>query len=137
MKLKSVVIAYKMLDDAVITSVNDKDAVSIIKSRKEMRKHVEAYDALLKDAQEKFKPKNFDEMQEKARKWNELPENEKEELNNFFAPYQKKVDAACEPELEKEVEVTLEKISDEGAIQLAKENKWPMSKLDLLKIMLD
>ena len=46
-------------------------------------------------------------------------------------------DAACEPELEKEVEVTLEKISDEGAIQLAKENKWPMSKLDLLKIMLD
>lgn len=137
MKLKTVVIAYKMLDDAVITSVNDKDAVSIIKNRKEMRKHVEAYDALLKDAQEKFKPKNFDEMQEKARKWNELPENEKEELNNFFAPYQKKVDAACEPELEKEVEVTLEKISDEGAIQLAKENKWPMSKLDLLKIMLD
>lgn len=137
MKLKSVVIAYKMLDDAVITSVNDKDAVSIIKNRKEMRKHVEAYDALLKDAQEKFKPKNFDEMQEKARKWNELSESEKEELNNFFAPYQKKVDAACEPELEKEVEVTLEKISDEGAIQLAKETKWPMSKLDLLKIMLD
>lgn len=137
MKLKTVVIAYKMLDDAVITSVNDKDAVSIIKNRKEMRKHVEAYDALLKDAQEKFKPKNFDEMQEKARKWNELPESEKEELNNFFAPYQKKVDAACEPELEKGVEVTLEKISDEGAIQLAKENKWPMSKLDLLKIMLD
>ena len=30
MKLKTVVIAYKMLDDAVITSVNDKDAVSII-----------------------------------------------------------------------------------------------------------
>lgn len=137
MKLKTVVIAYKMLDDAVITSVNDKDAVSIIKNRKEMRKHVEAYDALLKDAQEKFKPKNFDEMQEKARKWNELSESEKEELNNFFTPYQKKVDAACEPELEKEVEVTLEKISDEGAIQLAKENKWPMSKLDLLKIMLD
>lgn len=137
MKLKTVVIAYKMLDDAVITSVNDKDAVSIIKNRKEMRKHVEAYDALLKDAQEKFKPKNFDEMQEKARKWNELSESEKEELNNFFTPYQKKVNAACEPELEKEVEVTLEKISDEGAIQLAKENKWPMSKLDLLKIMLD
>ena len=129
--------AFKTFNDAVITSVNDKDAVSIIKNRKEMRKHVEAYDALLKDAQEKFKPKNFDEMQEKARKWNELPESEKEELNNFFAPYQKKVDAACEPELEKEVEVTLEKISDEGAIQLAKENKWPMSKLDLLKIMLD
>ena len=135
MKLKTVVIAYKMLDDAVITSVNDKDAVSIIKNRKEMRKHVEAYDALLKDAQEKFKPKNFDEMQEKARKWNELPESEKEELNNFFAPYQKKVDAACEPELEKEVEVTLEKISDEGAIQLAKENKWPISRLDTIAFM--
>lgn len=137
MKLEKLVIAYKMLDDAVITSVNDKDAVSIIKNRKGMRKHVEAYDALLKDAQEKFKPKNFDEMQGKTRKWNELSESEKEELNNFFTPYQKKVNAACEPELEKEVEVTLEKISDEGAIQLAKENKWPMSKLDLLKIMLD
>lgn len=135
MKLKTVVIAYKMLDDAVITSVNDKDAVSIIKNRKEMRKHVEAYDALLKDAQEKFKPKNFDEMQEKTRKWNELSESEKEELNNFFTPYQKKVNAACEPELEKEVEVTLEKISDEGAIQLAKENKWPISRLDTIAFM--
>ena len=69
MKLEKLVIAYKMLDDAKIKTMDDKDAIKIIKNRKAMRPHVESYDALLKDAQEKFKPDNIEVMQEKASKW--------------------------------------------------------------------
>ncbi len=137
MKLKTVVIAYKMLDDAKIKTMDDKDAIKIIKNRKAMRPYVESYDALLKDAQEKFKPDNIEVMQEKVSKWKELSAEERKIVNESFKAYQEKVDAVCNPELDKEVDITLDKLSEDGALKLAKENEWPMSKLDTLDIMLE
>lgn len=137
MKLEKLMIAYKMLDDAKIKTMDDKDAIKIIKNRKAMRPHVESYDALLKDAQEKFKPDNFEELQEKAGKWKELSDEERKTVNESFKAYQERVDAACKPELDKEVDITLDKLSEDGALKLAKENEWPMSKLDILEIMFE
>lgn len=137
MKLEKLVIAYKMLDDAKIKTMDDKDAIKIIKNRKAMRPYVESYDALLKDAQEKFKPDNFEELQEKAGKWKELSDEERKTVNESFKAYQERVDAACKPELDKEVDITLDKLSEDGALKLAKENEWPMNKLDTLDIMLE
>lgn len=137
MKLKTVVIAYKMLDDAKIKTMDDKDAIKIIKNRKAMRPYVESYDALLKDAQEKFKPDNIEVMQEKASKWEELSAEERKFVNESFKAYQEKVDAVCKPELDKEVDITLDKLSEDGVLKLAKENEWPMNKLDTLDIMLE
>lgn len=137
MKLEKLVIAYKMLDDAKIKTMDDKDAIKIIKNRKAMRPHVESYDALLKDAQEKFKPDNFEELQEKAGKWKELSDEERKTVNESFKAYQERVDAACKPELDKEVDITLDNLSEDGALKLAKENEWPMNKLDTLDIMLE
>lgn len=137
MKLKTVVIAYKMLDDAKIKTMDDKDAIKIIKNRKAMRPYVESYDALLKDAQEKFKPDNIEVMQEKVSKWKELSAEERKIVNESFKAYQEKVDAVCNPELDKEVDITLDKLSEDGVLKLAKENEWPMNKLDTLDIMLE
>lgn len=137
MKLEKLVIAYKMLDDAKIKTMDDKDAIKIIKNRKAMRPYVESYDALLKDAQEKFKPDNFEELQEKAGKWKELSDEERKTVNESFKAYQERVDAACKPELDKEVDITLDKLSEDGVLKLAKENEWPMNKLDTLDIMLE
>ena len=137
MKLEKLVIAYKMLDDAKIKTMDDKDAIKIIKNRKAMRPYVESYDALLKDAQEKFKPDNFEELQEKAGKWKELSDEERKTVNESFKAYQERVDAACKPELDKEVDITLDKLSEDGVLKLAKENEWPMSKLDILEIMFE
>lgn len=137
MKLEKLVIAYKMLDDAKIKTMDDKDAIKIIKNRKAMRPYVESYDALLKDAQEKFKPDNIEVMQEKVSKWKELSAEERKIVNESFKAYQEKVDAVCKPELDKEVDITLDKLSEDGALKLAKENEWPMNKLDTLDIMLE
>lgn len=137
MKLEKLVIAYKMLDDAKIKTMDDKDAIKIIKNRKAMRPHVESYDALLKDAQEKFKPDNIEVMQEKVSKWKELSAEERKIVNESFKAYQEKVDAVCNPELDKEVDITLDKLSEDGVLKLAKENEWPMNKLDTLDIMLE
>lgn len=137
MKLEKLVIAYKMLDGAKIKTMDDKDAIKIIKNRKAMRPYVESYDALLKDAQEKFKPDNIEVMQEKVSKWKELSAEERKIVNESFKAYQEKVDAVCNPELDKEVDITLDKLSEDGALKLAKENEWPMSKLDILEIMFE
>ena len=102
-----------------------------------MRPHVESYDALLKDAQEKFKPDNIEVMQEKVSKWKELSAEERKIVNESFKAYQEKVDAVCKPELDKEVDITLDKLSEDGVLKLAKENEWPMNKLDTLDIMLE
>lgn len=137
MKQKEIIEAYRMLGEANIKTLEDKDAVIIIKDRMAMRSHVEAYDALLKDAQEKLKPENLEAMQEKTQGWDKLSNEERRSVNEFFKSYQEKIDTVCGPELEKEVECNIEKISLESAMKLLKENGWPVSRLDILAFMLE
>lgn len=137
MKQKEIIEAYRMLGEANIKTLEDKDAVIIIKDRMAMRPHVEAYDALLKDAQEKLKPENLEAMQEKTQNWDKLSNEERRSVNEFFKSYQEKIDTVCGPELEKEVECNIEKISLESAMKLLKENGWPVSRLDILAFMLE
>ena len=136
MKLKVIVEAYELLGKANIKTLEDKDAVVIIKNRRSMRPQVEAYEALLKDAQEKFKPENLEAMQEKTQGWDKLSNEERRSVNEFFRAYQEKIDTVCGPELEKEVECNIEKISLESAMKLLKENGWPVSRIDALSFMI-
>lgn len=136
MKQKEIIEAYRMLGEANIKTLEDKDAVIIIKDRMAMRPHVESYEALLKDAREKFKPENLEAMQEKTQNWDKLSNEERRSVNEFFKSYQEKIDTVCGPELEKEVECNIEKISLESAMKLLKENGWPVSRIDALSFMI-
>lgn len=137
MKQKEIIEAYRMLGEANIKTVEDKDGVIIIKNRMAMRPHVESYEALLKDAQEKFKPEGLENMQEKTQIWDKLSNEERRSVNEFFRAYQEKIDAVCVPELEKEIECNIEKISLDAGMKLLKENGWPVSRLDILAFMLE
>lgn len=135
MKLKELVIAYRTLDEAKISTLNDDDAIKILKNRRSMRNHVESYNSMLKDAQEKFKPEGFDEVMSKYININSLSDDEKKSVNDVISSYQKKVNSACTPELQKEIDIQIEKISEDGTVKIAKENGWPIAKLDLIRIM--
>ena len=136
MKQKEIIEAYRMLGEANIKTLDDKDGVIIIKGRMAMRPHVESYEALLKDAREKFKPEGLEDMQEKAQSWDKLSIEERKSINDFFKQYQEKIDTVCGPELEKEVECNIEKISQESAMKLLKENGWPVQRIDALSFMI-
>ena len=136
MKQKEIIEAYRMLGEANIKTLEDKDAVVIIKNRMSMRPHVEAYEALLKDTREKFKPEGLEDMQEKAQSWDKLSIEERKSIKDFFRQYQEKIDTVCGPELEKEVECNIEKISLESAMKLLKENGWPVQRIDALSFMI-
>lgn len=136
MKLKQLISAYKMLGEAKVTKIDFTEALKIIKARKAMRPHAEEYDAFLRDCQEKFKPEYWDEVQAKAQKWESLTDDEKKDLNIILMEYNKKINDAVLGELEKEVEVTVEKLNEDTLTKILQENDWELKKLDELEVLL-
>lgn len=132
MKLREIIAAYKCLGEAKVTKIEESEVLKIVKNRKAMRAVAEEYDAFLKDCQEKFKPENFDELQSKAQRWNELTDEEKMSVNNDLRAYEKKINDAIKEELERKVEVTLEKLSANTVTKILIENGWELRKLDEL-----
>lgn len=136
MKLREIVICYKTLGEAKVTKLSDADVVKIVKARKMMRSIVEDFEAFLKDCQEKFKPEDFDDIQEKVQKWAELSDEEKIDCNKTLLTYQKKIDKALQEEQEKEIELALEKLEEGAGSKLLSENGWEVRKLDEIDIIL-
>ena len=125
-----------MLGEAKVTKIDFTEALKIIKARKAMRPFAEEYDAFLKDCQEKFKPAAWDEVQAKAQKWESLTDNEKKDLNIVLMQYNNKINDAVLGELEKEVEVTVEKLNEDTLTKILQENDWELKKLDELEVLL-
>lgn len=141
MKLKEAVNIYKILGEAKVSNLEEADITKIVKLRKDLRTAVESYEAFLKDCQEKFKPENWDNLQEKIQKWQQegekttLSEAERIEINKMVIEYQNKINSAVKDELEKIIEVTIEKLSEDAEIKLLKHNDWSSNKLDELSII--
>ena len=136
MKLIELVACYKALGEAKVTKLEEGEVIKVVKARKAMRPFAEEYDAFLKDCQEKFKPENFDEIQGKVQKWNDLSDEEKVATNKVLGEYQTKINEAVKAELEKEVEVSVEKLSESSATKILLENGWELKKLDEIEVML-
>lgn len=142
MKLKEAVNLYKALGDAKVSALSESDITIIVKTRKNLRTIAEDYEAFLKDCQDKFKPEDWDSIQEKLSKWQQEGENtsltieERIEINKIVVDYQNKVSSAVKEELEKDIDITVEKLSDEAAVKLLKHNDWSSNKLDELSPIL-
>lgn len=140
--IKNIVSAYKTLGDAKVTKLEESEVIKVVKARKAMRPIADDFDAFLKDCQEKFKPENWDEVQEKVAQWQKEGENttlteaERVELNKAVIGYQKKVDGAVKDELAREVELNIESLKEESATKLLVENGWELKKLDEIEVIL-
>lgn len=142
MKLSQIVSAYKTLGDTKVSKLEETEIIKIVKARKEMRKYVEEYEAFLKDCQDKFKPENWNTVLEKVQKWQQegdnttLTESERVEINKALVTYQRRIDTAIKEELEKEINITIDKLKEDSLTKLLIENNWEMSKLDEIEILL-
>lgn len=143
MKLRELISAYNRLGGATMTKLDDKDVVKALKARKAMRPHAEEYEAFLKDCQEKFKPEGFEEDNKvrlsvinkiKEDKDYKPTESEIESCNNV-ASYFNKVNKALEGELEKVIEINIEKLSEGSDVKLMQENKWKPYELEELDML--
>lgn len=136
MKLREIVICYKTLGEAKVTKLSDADVVKIVKARKAMRPIADDFKAFLKDLEEKFKPEDWDKVQEKMQKWSELSKEEKLACDKVIIAYQKKLDEALIEEQEKDVELTLEKLEEGAGSKLLSENGWEVKRLDDIALLL-
>ena len=133
--VKQIVDAYNALGNAKTTKLDDAEKGKILKARKAMRPIAEEFDAFLKDCQEKFKPENWDELQGRVQKWDTLTKEEKNETNKAFDKYQKSIDGVVKEELEKEVELTFDKLSEGADVKIMSASDWTPNQLDALEIM--
>lgn len=141
MKVKTIVEAYKLLGNTKSSNLNDADKGKILKARKAMRPIADEFDAFLKDAQEMFKPEGWEETQKKLSQWQQegekttLSEDERIAINKALIGYQSTIDKAIKEELNKEVEIEIEKLSEGSDVKLMSENNWTPNQLDLIDMM--
>lgn len=141
MKVKNIVEAYKLLGNAKTTNLDDADKGKILKARKAMRPIADEFEAFLKDAQEMFKPDGWEETQKKLAQWQQegekttLSEEERVAINKALIGYQSAIDKAVKAELEKEIEIEIEKLSEGSDIKLMSANDWTPNQLDLIDVM--
>ena len=142
MKLNKIVFAYKILGEAKVQTLAEKEVIKVIKARKTMRPHADEYEAFLKDVQEKFKPEDWDDLQKKVQQWREegekttLTKEEQMEINKKMVDYQKKVEAVVKEELEKEIKLEIEPLSEESHVKLLIENGCELGKLEEIEAVL-
>lgn len=140
--VKQIVSTYKLLGEAKVSKLEESEVVKIVKARKNMRSIAEDYEAFLKDVQEKFKPENWYEIQQKVQQWQKegedttLSESERIAINKAIIDYTNKVNTAVKEELDREVEISIETIKEDSFIKLLVENNWEVKTLDELEIML-
>ena len=140
--IQKIVSAYKVLGEAKVTKLEEGEVIKVVKARKAMRPIADDFDAFLKDCQEKFKPENWDEVQDKVTQWQKEGENttlteaERVELNKAIIGYQQKVDGAVKDELARDVEISVEPLKEESATKMLVENGWELKKLDEIEVIL-
>lgn len=136
MKFVDVFVAYDVLGNASMSTLDVECVGVILDNRMLMRSRVDEYKALLADAQEKFKPENYDEIMQMKQNWNNLSANERELVNTTIAEYSNKLGTVLEPKLNEEVDIELKKISLKDASKLMVENKWTPNDLDKISIII-
>ena len=134
--IKKIVDAYKALGEAKVTKLEEAEVIKVIKARKAMRPIAEEYDEFFKDCQEKFKPEDWDNIQNDLQQWQKLTEARRIELDIVLRAYQKKINETVKDELEREVELNIATLKEESATKILVENGWSVCKLDEIDIML-
>lgn len=121
---------YKVLSEAKLTKVEEADKYSVIKILRKLRPTAESFEAYQKDAQERLKPENWEDVLAKVQQWQQegeettLTEEEKREINMAIMTYDRSVNSCIVEELNLEVEVEFKKLSDSAFEKLLASNEW-------------
>lgn len=146
MKVKDLIFASPVLSKAKLTRMDDSDKFSVIKAVRAIRVLTNEYDELVKDAQEKFKGENHDEMVLKAELWNgkhssgaPIPPEERAdfvELNGYFSEYNRLMNKFRSDEAEKEVSCNYPRLTEEAFGSLVSSNDFTVEEILAIQTVL-
>lgn len=139
MRTKDVVSVFANLNTAKLTKMEDNAKFKVIKALRLIKKVNAEHDDFLKDAQEKLKGDEFDEMKDKAQKWQEEGEKttitmeERLKINKFFTSYNERISKIMKDEEEKDVDLTYEKLTEDEFKTLVSSNDFDVNTMMLLQ----
>lgn len=105
MKLREAISIYNFLGEVKVTKMEVSEVLKVVKARKEIKPHFDGWQSFVEDLQNKLKPEELDGNDEEAVK-----------------AFNKKLNEAAMPELEREIEVKIEPLSDEAVAAILSEN---------------
>lgn len=138
MKTSTIIEVYKALKEAKLTKMESKEKFQVIKIMREIKPTAEEWDSFISTVDEKLKGENHDEMAEKIKQWQKEGENttltldERKEVNEYIAKYNAERNELVNAEMEKEVEVKYERISQEAFERLVDSNDLSVGVMEML-----
>ncbi len=142
MKTIEAVKAYRILKSAKLTKMDDADKLKTIKAMRVLRPVSEEYDKDVEEGRKALQDDKFEEMQQKAQKHNEAVQEKKQEgllgyselkeLNEYFTSYDKSVRKMLQELDDKELTLTIGRLSEEAFGKLAASNDFTGEELETL-----
>lgn len=142
MKTIEAVKAYRILKSAKLTKMDDADKLKTIKAMRILRPVSEEYDKDVEEGRKALQDDKFEEMQQKAQKHNEAVQEKKQEcllgyselkeLNEYFTSYDKSVRKMMQELDDKELTLTIGRLSEEAFGKLAASNDFTGEELETL-----
>lgn len=137
MKLKTseIVSVYAILKDAKLTKMESNDKFKVLKAMRVMQPIADEWDSFIANVDKKLQKENHEEIIEKAKKWNSEGENttltneEKIEINKYLFEFEQEKKSCLKDELEKEVELSFDKINESAFEKLIDSNDWEVIKM--------
>ena len=142
MKTIEAVKSYRILKSAKLTKMDDADKLKTIKTMRVLRPVSEEYDKDVEEGRRALQDDRFDDMQQKAQKHNEAIQEKKQdgllsysdlkELNDYFTAYDKSVRRMQQELDDKELTLTIGRLSEEAFGRLAASNDLTCEELETL-----
>lgn len=138
MKRKYIIEMYSVLNQCKLTGMEAKQKIVLLKNLRRARPFKDAYDKDVQDAVERLKPENYDELMKKAQEHNEsLQKGEKgmlstaelEEIGKTLQTYNSELSDYANGLLEEEVEIEIERLSEDALAALIDANDMPAESL--------
>lgn len=127
-----IVTAFRLINNAKLTKMETAERFALIKAMRQLKKVATEFDDFLKDAQDKLKPENFDTIMEKYQSKQELTSEEIVAFNK----YNKNVSDCLKDELDKEIELTFEPLTEESLGRLIESNDYTVNDIMVIEDVL-
>lgn len=130
---------YNLINDAKLTKMDDEDKFRMIKIIRVLKPVATNFEDFKKDASEKLKGENHEEMLEKAQKWQTegenttLTENERIEINKYFTDYNNKIVECLKEEAKKENELDYEPLGANAFGKFVASNDWTLGQITAIE----
>ncbi len=143
MKTIEIVNAYHKLTAAKISKMENADKYRVIKAIRAIKPVATDYDEFTKDAQERLRGDNHDEIVAMAQQWQREGEEttltieDRTKVNEYLNDYNARVVACLQEEAERDHELNIEHLDEEAFGKLMESNEeWEVKDILLLQELL-